>query len=134
MEYVPYIAIACAYALIYLPRYIVGGEMKKLEGGYNNSDPRSQQALLEGRGKRALGAHNNGFEAFGPFGVAILAAVQRGANLKVIDACAVAFVVVRTIYVFAYVGDRPSVRSAVWSLGIAATGLLMILAIVGPHW
>lgn len=131
MQYVPYIAIAWAYALIYLPRQVVGAEMKKQAGGYNNNDPRAQQATLEGRGRRALAAHNNSIEAFAPFGVAIVAAIQRTARLELVVACALAFALVRTIYVLAYIADKANLRSGMWSLGIAATGVLMVAAIVG---
>ncbi|HSD86432.1 MAG TPA: MAPEG family protein [Kofleriaceae bacterium] len=131
MQYVPYIAIAVAYALIYLPRQFVSYEMKKLVGGYDNKDPRGQQAQLEGRGKRALAAHQNSIEAFAPFAAGILVAIQRTVQLEVIAALAIAFVVARLGYIFAYIGDKASLRSNLWGVGVAATGALMILAIVG---
>ena len=131
MQYVPYIAIAWAYALIYLPRQVVGAEMKKQQGGYNNNDPRAQQASLEGRGRRALAAHNNSIEAFAPFGVAIIAAVQRAAKLELIVACAIVFAVVRHAVRRFYIADKANLRSGMWSLGVAATGALMIAAVVG---
>src|SRR3954453_193759 len=127
MQYIPYIAIAWAFALIYLPRQVVGREITNLDGGYDNNDPRAQQAKLEGRGKRALAAHNNTIEAFAPFGIAVLAAVQRAGKLEIIVACAVAFAVARTIYVLAYLADKSKLRSGMWTLGIAAIGVLMIV-------
>lgn len=131
MQYVPYIAIAVAYALIYLPRQFVSFEMKKLAGGYDNRDPRGQQAQLEGPGKRALAAHQNSIEAFAPFAAGVIVAIQRAVKLEVIAALAIAFVVARLGYIFAYMADRARMRSNLWGLGVAATGALMILAIVG---
>ena len=131
MEYVPYIAILLAFGLVHLPRLVVSTEMKKLDGGYNNHDPRSQQAQLEGRGRRALAAHQNGFEAFAPFAAGVLAAVQRGANLDVIAYLSAGFIVVRALYVQAYLSDKPKYRGMMWGTGVAVTGVLMILAIVG---
>jgi uncharacterized MAPEG superfamily protein len=131
MEYVPYIAIVFAYALIYAPRQVVGLEMKKLEGGYNNSDPRSQQAQLAGRGKRALAAHNNAIEAFPPFAIGILAAVQRGFKLEIIVACAAVFMVARLGYMLAYLADKATVRSTLWAFGVLATAVLLIGAVIG---
>ena len=131
MIYVPYLAIAAAFALIYLPRMIVSQEMKRLEGGYDNREPRRQQAQLEGRGRRALGAHMNGFEAFAPFALGVLAAMQRGVRVELVGAIALAFVVARSIYVGAYITDRSSLRSTMWGFGMAATGALMLLAILG---
>jgi uncharacterized MAPEG superfamily protein len=134
MEYLPYIAIAAAFALIYLPRMVVSREMKKLAGGYDNTQPRHQQAQLDGLGRRALGAHLNGFEAFAPFAAGVLAAVQRGAKLELVAGVASAFVVARAAYVFLYLGDRPGLRSTVWGLGMACTSGLMVLAIAGTRW
>jgi uncharacterized MAPEG superfamily protein len=131
MQYIPYIAIAVAYALIYLPRQLVSYEMKKLAGGYNNNDPRGQQAQLEGRGKRALAAHQNSIEAFAPFAAGVIIAVQRAVKLEVIVALAIAFTALRLGYIVAYIADKASLRSNLWGLGVAVTGALMILAIVG---
>ena len=132
MDYVPYIALMLAFGLVHLPRIVVGREMKKLDGGYNNRDPRSQQTKLEGRGRRALSAHHNSFEAFTPFAVGVLAAIQRDANVHAIAYLSAGFVVARALYLYAYLEDRPKFRSTMWSLGITATGVLMILAIAGP--
>jgi uncharacterized MAPEG superfamily protein len=129
MVHVPYIAIAVAFALIYLPRQIVSLEMKKLEGGYNNHDPRAQQGKLDGLGRRALGAHHNGFEAFAPFAVGVLAAIQRGVRIETVAYLSIAFVVVRTGYTIAYLADKTSLRSGLWGLGVAAIGTLMVFSI-----
>lgn len=131
MEYMPYISIFYAYVLVYAPRQVVTLEMRKLQGGYNNREPRAQQAMLEGRGKRALAAHNNSFEAFAPFAVGVLAAVQRGVKLELIVACAAVFAIARTGYIAAYLADKAKLRSGLWTVGILATATLMILAIVG---
>lgn len=131
MDYLPYISLAAAFALIYLPRQIVSLEMKKLQGGYNNNEPRHQQAQLEGRGRRALAAHLNGFEAFAPFAAGVLAAAQRGVRVELVGAIAIAFVVARTVYVVAYLADRGTLRSTVWGVGMLCTSALLVLAIVG---
>ena len=131
MIYVPYCAILAAFLLIYVPRQVVSGEMKKQDGGYNNNDPRAQQARLEGLGRRALAAHQNAFEAFAPFAAAVLAAMQRSPHRDAIVGACIAFVVVRTVYMIAYLGDKATLRSGMWGLGMLATGTLMVLAIVG---
>jgi uncharacterized MAPEG superfamily protein len=134
MEYLPYIAITAAFALIYLPRMVVSREMKKLAGGYDNKQPRHQQAQLEGLGRRALGAHLNGFEAFAPFAAGVLAAVQRGVKIEIVAGLATAFVVVRGAYVMFYLGDRAGPRSLMWGLGMTCSGGLMLFAILGTRW
>jgi uncharacterized MAPEG superfamily protein len=131
MEYVPYIAIALAFGLVYVPRLIVSREMAKLEGGYNNSEPRAQQAKLDGLGRRALGAHQNGFEAFAPFAIGVLASIQRGGNVQAAAYMSILFIVARSAYIYAYLANKPTLRSGMWTLGILATSVLMILAIIG---
>ncbi|MBV8760878.1 MAG: MAPEG family protein [Deltaproteobacteria bacterium] len=131
MIYVPYCAILAAFLLIYIPRQVVSAEMKKQEGGYNNNEPRVQQARLEGLGRRAMGAHNNAFEAFAPFAAGVLAAMQRSPQRTVIVATCIAFVVARTIYMVAYLADRANLRSGMWGLGMLAIATLMTLAIIG---
>ena len=136
MHYVPYLAILAAYALIYIPRIgVVGRAMAAQPGGYNNADPRAQQATLEGAPRRALGAHQNAIEAFGPFGVAVLAAMQRVSlpRVDLVGYVCIAFIAVRTVYVWAYVGDKPNLRSSMWSIGVAATGALMVFAVLGTR-
>jgi uncharacterized MAPEG superfamily protein len=133
VSYVPYVAILIAFALVHLPRQLVSLEMRKLAGGYDNRDPRGQQQHLEGLGKRALGAHHNGFEAFAPFAVAILMCAQRGVNIDLVGWLAIGFVVVRTAYVAAYLADLSTLRSLLWALGMAATIALMIAAVVAPR-
>ena len=49
MTYVPYVAIVLAFLQIHVPRQVAGGEMKKLAGGYDNSDPRGQQRKNSGK-------------------------------------------------------------------------------------
>ncbi len=131
MEYVPYAAILAAFTLIHLPRLVVTREMKRQAGGYNNREPRLQQGQLDGLGRRALGAHHNGIEAFAPFSIAVLMAVQRGVDRGAVAALCIGFVVVRTAYVAAYLADKSTVRSALWSLGLAATSGLMLFALRG---
>jgi uncharacterized MAPEG superfamily protein len=108
--------------------------MQALPGGYDNADPRAQQQQLTGAGKRALNAHHNAIEAFPPFAAGVLACTQRvpaGWSCAVAAIC-IAFVVVRTIYVIAYINDKPNARSGMWGLGVLATTTLMILAVIGP--
>ena len=131
MQYVPYIAILYAAVLVYAPRQVAGIEMKKLQGGYNNRDPRAQQAQLDGLGRRAIAAHQNSFEAFPPFAIGVLASVQRGVKLEWIAIACAVFAVVRTGYIAAYLADKATLRSTLWAIGILATTALMILAIVG---
>jgi len=131
MDRVPYISIVYAWFLIFVPRFVMSKEMAKQDGGYNNNDPRTQQAKLEGRGKRATNAHLNGFEALPAFAIAVLAAIQRGASINVVAAVSITFCVMRTVYVWAYLEDKAGLRSPMWAMGMFSTLGLMTLAIIG---
>jgi uncharacterized MAPEG superfamily protein len=68
---------------------------------------------------RAEGEHRNGIEAFPFFAVAVLLAEFRAAPQNLINELAVLFLIVRIAYVFTYLGDRPTLRSILWSIGFA---------------
>jgi uncharacterized MAPEG superfamily protein len=132
MERIPYISLLIGIVLIYLPRQVVGAEMKKQHGTYDNNDPRGQQAKLEGRGRRALGAHHNAIEALPLFTAAIFSALARGVNMNMVAVLCGVWVVARTVYVVAYLGDQASLRSSMWGLSLLSVAALLIFAIIGP--
>ena len=126
MAKVPYVLLALGVALIYIPRLIVLRASVLMPGGLDNNNPRDQQARLEGWGRRANAAHHNSIEAFPPFAAGVLASLYAKVDLNVIVALGSAFIVLRTIYIAMYVGDKASARTAVWSLGMLATGGLLL--------
>ena len=132
MNHVPFICLAYAFFLIYVPRLgPVAQGLAALPGGYNNNDPRTQALALDGRARRAYNAHMNSFEAFPPFAVAVFAAMAGSAHFNLVCYIAIGFCVVRTLYIFAYLNDKASLRSALWTLGMVAVGALFVLAIIG---
>jgi uncharacterized MAPEG superfamily protein len=134
MQHVPFICLLYAFVLIYAPRIgPVNSEQAKLPGGYDNRDPRGQQQQLTGIGKRALGAHMNGFEAFAPFAVAMFAALLAGGpkHFDLVCYIGIGFCAVRTIYLVAYLGDKASLRSGMWGLGMVAITALFVIAVIG---
>jgi len=132
MLHVPYACLMIAFALIYIPRFVAGAEMKKQAGGYDNNDPRGQQTKLEGRGKRAVAAHQNSIEAFAPFSVGVLACLQLGIATATVQIACVVFVVARVGYILAYLADKATVRSGLWTMGMMCTSALFVLALLGP--
>lgn len=110
--------IPLAYLLVYASKIPLGVAQYQSSGGkYDNRHPRDQQAKLEGWGKRALGAHLNGFEGFMGFAAAVLVAHVGGGNPHTTDMLAVAYVVLRVVYVGLYLANIHLLRSTVWSLG-----------------
>ena len=85
---------------------------------FDNAKPRDPAFYEEPIAARALGAHLNGIEAFPFFAVAVLLAEFRTGPQRVIDELAVLFLIVRIAYVFTYLGNRPTLRSILWSIGL----------------
>ena len=86
---------------------------------FDNATPRDPAFYADAIRARALGAHQNGIEAFPFFAVAVLLAEFRTAPQHLIDELAVLFLIVRIAYVFTYLGNRPTLRSILWSIGLA---------------
>ena len=113
------IAEWCIFAIVML--YLVSiAPIKWLRfRRFDNSRPRDPAFYEDPIAARSLGAHQNGIEAFPFFAAAILLAEFRACPQGLIDELAVLFVIVRIAYVFTYLGDRPTLRSILWSLGFA---------------
>ena len=127
----PLLCIFLAYVTIWIPKLISSYEQSKLDGGYDNDDPRIQRTQLTGRGARAQAAHENGFEAFAPFAAAVLVSHVGQGNPEYATILAVTFVAARTVYPLVYLSGLGMVRSAVWTLGGAATVGLFLLPYLG---
>jgi len=99
---------------------------------FDNAKPRDPAFYDDPIAARALGAHLNGIEAFPFFAVAVLLAEFRAGPQHLIDELAVLFLIVRIAYVFTYLGNRPTLRSILWSIGFAINlGIFFMPAIRG---
>lgn len=123
-------SLPAALAVVYLSKGPLAKAMAGEGRGYDNAAPRAQQARLEGWGARALAAHQNGFEAFPAFGIAVLAAQVTVGPTSLTLGLAWSHVALRVLYVALYLGNRPSMRSTVWGLGFCATLALYVLALL----
>ncbi len=97
---------------------------------YDNARPRDPAFYDDGMRARALGAHLNGIETFPFFAVAVLLAEFRAAPQNLVNELAVLFLVVRIAYVLTYVGNRPSLRSILWSAGFLLNLLIFFLPLI----
>lgn len=127
------VTLACiplAFVLVYAPKIAVSIAMARQPEGYDNENPRDQQAKLTGWGKRAAAAHANGFEAFAPFAAGALIAHVMNAHPQAAAALAITHVAARTLYPVLYIANVDKVRSLVWGIGALASAGLMILPLV----
>lgn len=127
----PLACIPIAFALVYLPKIPLSIAMARQPEGYDNKNPRDQQAKLTGWGKRAAAAHANGFESFAPFAAGVFTTQLTGVNPQWAAILSVTYVVARLLYSIAYIGDVASVRSLIWGVSFGSTLGLMLLPIVG---
>ena len=97
---------------------------------YDNSRPRDPAFYEDAIRARALGAHQNGIEAFPFFAVAVLLAEFRGAPQNLINELAVLFVIVRIAYVLTYIGNRPRLRSILWNIGFIINVAIFFLPLI----
>jgi len=97
---------------------------------FDNSNPRDPTFYKPGVASRALGAHVNGIETFPFFAFAVLLAEFRQLPQNWIDELAIAFVVVRVFFVFAYLGNRSTIRTLLWNLGFAVNAAIFFM----PWW
>ena len=70
------LAIACFLPYVWAP-FGVAARKQQL-GSVDNKYPRLQQVQLTGRGARAMGAHQNAFEALATFAPAVIVAHLAG--------------------------------------------------------
>jgi len=97
---------------------------------YDNSKPRDPAFYEDALRARALGAHQNGIEAFPFFAAAVLLAEFRGAPQNLINELAVLFVIVRIAYVLTYIGNRPRLRSILWNIGFVINVAIFFLPLL----
>jgi uncharacterized MAPEG superfamily protein len=97
---------------------------------YDNSKPRDPAFYQDAIRARALGAHQNGIETFPFFAVAVLLAEFRSAPQNLINELAVLFLIVRIAYVLTYVGNRPRLRSILWSIGFTINAVIFFLPLI----
>ena len=95
-----------------------------LHGKYNNRAPRAGEQNLQGVSQRVSWAEQNSYEILPGYIAAIIVSYLVGAEQYCIDIFALIFIGSRMLYCLCYIKDWPSLRSAVW-----VVGLLCIIAI-----
>jgi len=122
-------SVIFAALLIIISKIPVAISMGKERGGYDNRQPRKQQAALTNFGQRALSAHINSIEAFPIFATGVCLALITQANIVTVQNLCVVFCCARIAYLICYWFDMDKVRSIIWTTGFVACIWLMALAI-----
>jgi uncharacterized MAPEG superfamily protein len=102
---------------------------QKQFGKIDNKLPRVQQAELDGIGARAVGAHQNAFEALAVFTAVVLIAHVSGADPVWSARLAIGYVAMRIVHGVTYLMDLDVLRSSSWIVGqIFAIAMLVLAA------
>jgi uncharacterized MAPEG superfamily protein len=109
--------------------WIAGYHRQKQLGSVDNKEPRIQALKLTGAGARAVAAQANSWEALAVFSAAILAVFISGVALHSVANWAMAFVVLRIVYIFMYIGNQDKLRSLVFLTGFGICMYLFYLAL-----
>ena len=124
--------ITSLLVLSFLPivcAWISGYHRQKQLGDVDNKEPRVQSAQLTGAGARAVAAQANCWEGLIVFTAAILAVYISGIALEEVANLAVAFTVLRIVYVPLYIGNMDKLRSLVFLGGFGICIYMFFLAL-----
>jgi uncharacterized MAPEG superfamily protein len=125
---IPFWCVLVAGLLPYVWVTIAAGERRKQFGTVDNKLPRLQEAQLSGRGARAMGAHNNAFEALPLFASAVIIAHICGADASWSADFAMLFVLARIAHGVLYVADIDLMRSLSFGVAQLCSVALFVLA------
>ena len=92
-----------------------------------NRDVQEHATGVAGRLKRALDNH---FEGLILFTIAVMVTVLGAASSGLTETCAWVYLCARILYVPAYASGVFLVRSLIWTVGFAATAVMLIAALV----
>ena len=126
----PELAVLALTALLQFGQIVLAAwSMNRDAGVEYNASPRDEPAdfsVLTGRLRRAV---NNHFEAMALFTIAVVVVTLSGTAGPVTTACAWIYLAARVVYVPAYACGWSPWRSAIYGVGAAATGVMILVAL-----
>lgn len=96
-------------------------------GSGDNHHPRDTVAGLPDMKRRAYAAHQNGFESFPFFAVAVIVATTQGASISTVNILAALYIVLRGVHAVLYINDAASARSAAYTAGLLVNIAIFVL-------
>jgi uncharacterized MAPEG superfamily protein len=125
---IPFWCVFVAGLLPYVWVGIAARERGRQFGAVDNKLPRLQEVQLTGLGARAMGAHNNAFEALPFFAAAVIIAHLAGADAGWSADFAILFVVARIVHGVLYLADLDLLRSLTFGVAQICSIALFVLA------
>ena len=96
-------------------------------GSRDNHHPRDAVASMPDARRRAYAAHENGYENFPFFAVAVITATTLGASISTVNILAALYIVVRGVHAVLYINDAASARSLAYSVGLLLNIAIFVL-------
>lgn len=121
----PTVALWCLLAAAVMPYFVVA--IAKSSKAYDNEDPRNMAGFQTPLRRRAHGAHQNCFEAFGLFAMAVLVALIEREAPATLNGLTVLWVLFRLVYIGMYLSGRAPLRTVSWFAGsFTSIGIFLI--------
>jgi uncharacterized MAPEG superfamily protein len=118
------VAYWCVLVAAILPLVWVGYAKS---GGSNNQYPREDYEDLTPPRRRAYAAHQNAYDNFPFFAVAVIVAMTLGANPGTVNLLAVLYILARIAHGALYIANKSSLRSAVYMVGFFLNIAIFVL-------
>jgi uncharacterized MAPEG superfamily protein len=96
-------------------------------GSRDNHHPRDAVASMPDARRRAYAAHENGYENFPFFAVAVITATTLGASISTVNILAALYIVARGVHAVLYINDAASARSLAYSVGLLLNIAIFVL-------
>ena len=119
------IAYWCVLVAALLPFVWFG--YAKLGVESDNRYPREDYDNLPPAKRRAYAAHENAFENFPFFAVAVIVALTLGAASATVNMLAIAYIVIRVIHGLLYINNISTLRSLAYTVGLIVNIAIFVL-------
>jgi uncharacterized MAPEG superfamily protein len=119
------LAYWCILVAALLPIALVS--FAKAGTGGDNRHPREQLESLPAAKRRAYAAHQNAYENFPFFAVAVVSAATLGAPIGTLNALAVLFITARVAHGALYINDNARLRSMAYGAGLLINIAIFVL-------
>lgn len=119
------IAYWCVLIAALLP--FVWAKYAKTGTASDNRYPREDYEVFPPAKRRAYAAHQNAFESFPFFAVAVVAALVMGAPVSIVNILAVLFIALRIAHGLLYVYNQPRLRSLIFAAAMAVNVAIFVL-------
>ena len=96
-------------------------------GSRDNHHPRDSVPGLPDAKRRAYAAHQNAYENFPFFAVAVIVATTQGASISTVNILAALYIVLRGVHAVLYITDAASARSAAYAAALLVNIAIFVL-------